>query len=311
MNKAIARKGPRQRSLSRDDLVGYAFIGPWLIGFLAFSIIPMLMSLYYSFTRYDILSPPEWIGLGNYINIFTNDAKFLKASGVTALFVIVSVPLRLIFALLVAMLFRVNRRGVSFYRAMYYIPSIIGGSVAVTIMWKQLFGRAGVVNSLLHALGILSTAQMRNWTAMPETALWTLILLAVWQFGSPMLIFLAGLKQIPAQLYEAAAIDGAKPRQQFLHITLPSLSSVIFFNFIMQTISGFMAFTQAFLITDGGPMDNTLFYILYLYQRAFVHYEMGYASALAWILLAAMAILTAIIFKTSNYWVFYESKGGR
>lgn len=308
LRKSSIKKLHRGR-LTHSNLAGYAFIGPWLIGFFAFSIVPMVMSLYYSFTRYDILSAPVWVGLANYINIFTNDAKFLKASSVTALFVVASVPLRLTFALLVAMLFRGKRRGVAIYRAIYYIPSVIGGSVAVSIMWKQLFGRSGVLNSFLKSLGILSTAQMRNWTAMPETALWTLILLAIWQFGSPMLIFLAGLKQIPAQLYEAAAIDGARSRQQFWHITLPSLSSVIFFNLIMQTISGFMAFTQAFLITDGKPMDNTLFYNLYLYRRAFVYYEMGYASALAWVLLVIMAVMTAILFKTSNYWVFYESKG--
>lgn len=304
-----ARRG--KRSLETNHLAGYFFIGPWLIGFLAFTIIPMLMSLYYSFTRYDLILSPSWVGLQNYVTIFTNDVRFWRAVEVTVTYVAIYVPLRLAFALFVAMLFRWHRRGVSLYRAVFYVPSVVGGSVAVAVMWKQLFGRAGVLNSFLITLGLMPTSAARSWTTTPHTALATLIVLAVWQFGSPMLIFLAGLKQIPQQLYEAAAIDGAGPFKQFTRITLPALSSVIFFNFLMQTISGFMSFTQALLITSGGPMDKTLFYVLYIYFTGFSFNEMGYASALAWVLLLFMAVLTAIIFKTSNYWVFYESKGGQ
>lgn len=300
----------RKRSLEIDNLSGYLFIGPWLVGFIAFSIIPIVMSLYYSFTSYDLLSAPVWVGLKNYVTIFTGDSRFVKAATVTFEFVFLSVPLRLIFALFVAMLFKGSRRATGFYRAVYYIPSVVGGSVAIAIIWKHIFGRNGVFNSALLALGWMAPAQAKNWAQSPQTALLSLVLLAAWQFGSPMLIFLAGLKQIPRQLYEASSIDGAGKLKQFWHITLPGLSSVIFFNFIMQTISGFMAFTQALLITDGGPMDKTLFYILYLYQKGFNFNEMGYACALAWILLVFMAILTAVIFKMSNYMVYYESKGG-
>lgn len=299
----------RKRSLVTNNLAGYLFIGPWLFGFIAFTIIPVLMSLYYSFTSYDLIGQPNWIGLQNYITIFTNDVRFMKAVDVTVRYVVTYVPLRLMFALFVAMLFRVQRRGVSVYRAVYYVPSVVGGSVAVAVMWKQLFGRSGVINSLLISIGIMAPSAARAWAQTPSTALMTLIVLAVWQFGSPMLIFLAGLKQIPQQLYEAASIDGAGPIAQFFRITLPSLSSVIFFNFLMQTISGFLSFTQALLITNGGPMDRTLFYVLYIYLKGFSFNEMGYASALAWIMLLFMALLTGIIFKTSNYWVFYESKG--
>ena len=302
-------KSRRKRSLETNHLAGYFFIGPWLLGFLAFTIIPMLLSLYYSFTKYDLITSPAWIGLQNYFTIFTNDVRFWKAVNVTITYVVIYVPLRLAFALFVAMLFRLPRRGVSVYRAVYYVPSVVGGSVAVAVMWKQMFGRSGVLNSFLIAIGAMLPGAAKSLTQSPSTALMTLIVLAVWQFGSPMLIFLAGLKQIPNQLYEAASIDGAGPFQRFMRITLPSLSSVIFFNFLMQTISGFLSFTQALLITNGGPMDRTLFYVMYIYLKGFSFNDMGYASALAWIMLLFMALLTAVIFKTSRFWVYYESKG--
>ncbi len=295
----------RRKGGEYDHLAGYLFIAPWLIGFFVFAIIPILASLVLSFTKYDILSPPEWRGLSNYIQIFTQDERFRTALGVTFLYVFVHVPLRLAFALLVAMLFRKPRRFVALYRALFYIPSVVGGSIAVAVMWRQLFGAEGALNALLARLGVLHHAV--SWIGNPGTAIWSLIALAVWQFGSPMLIFLAGLKQIPQSLYEAAAIDGAGKRQTFFRITLPALSPIIFFNFIMQTIAGFKAFTQAYVITEGGPFDRTLFYALYLFQQAFSYYSMGYGSALAWILLAIIAVLTAIVFKSSAYWVYYEA----
>lgn len=288
------------------DLVGFTFIAPWLIGFLGFIVGPMLASLYFSFTDYDLLSSPTWIGLDNYLNMFTNDSRFWQAIKVTFIFVFGSVPLKLAFALFVAMLFHTKRRGVGLYRTLYYVPSILGGSVAIAVVWKQLFGRDGAINDILSLFGIPSI----SWVTSPDFALSTLILLVVWQFGSPMLIFLAGLKAIPRELYEAAAVDGASPFRQFLKITIPMLSPVIFFNLVMQTIQGFMAFTQSFLITQGGPMDRTLFYAVYLYEKAFAHFDMGYASALAWILLLICAIFTAFIFRTAKSWVYYESEGG-
>lgn len=291
----------------RRQLVGFSFISPWLIGFLIFVVGPIVSSFYLSFTKYDILSAPQWIGFENYIAMLTDDQRFLTALKVTFLFVFISVPLKLAFALLIAMVFNTDHKAVGLYRTVYYIPSIIGGSVAVAVMWRQLFGLEGAVNGILAGFGIQGT----NWVANPDTALWTLILLVVWQFGSPMLIFLAGLKQIPVELYEAAMVDGASPWQKFVRITIPMLTPVIFFNLVMQMINGFTTFTQSFLVTQGGPMDRTLFYAVYLYEKAFGHFEMGYASAMAWFLLAIIAIFTALIFRSSESWVHYESEGGK
>lgn len=290
----------------RKGLAGYAFISPWLIGFLVFIVGPMIVSLYFSFTHYDLLSSPKWAGLSNYVTMFTEDARYVKSLLVTFQFVFISVPLKLAFALLIALAFQLKFRGVGLYRTIYYIPSIVGGSVAVAVMWKQLFGLNGTVNAVLHWFGIKGT----NWIASPDYALWTLILLIIWQFGSPMLIFLAGLKQIPVELYEASEVDGASLLQKFVRITLPMLTPVIFFNLIMQLIGGFMTFTQSFLVTSGGPMDKTLFYAVYLYEKAFGRFEMGYASAMAWILLLIVGAFTLFIFKTSSGWVHYESEEG-
>ncbi|WP_066191533.1 MULTISPECIES: carbohydrate ABC transporter permease [Gracilibacillus] len=301
------RSQGKLRKQWKIDLVGFAFIAPWLIGFAGFIIGPMIASLYFSFTNYDLLTSPTWIGLGNYIQMFTSDVRFIQALKVTLIFVFVSVPLKLAFALFVAMLFNTNRKGVGIYRTLFYVPSILGGSVAIAIVWKQLFGRDGAINDILGFFGITGT----SWVTSPDFALSTLIILVVWQFGSPMLIFLAGLKAIPKELYEAAAVDGANPIQQFFKITFPMLSSVIFFNLVMQTIQGFMTFTQSFLITEGGPMDKTLFYAVYLYEKAFAHFDMGYASALAWILLIICAIFTGFIFRSAGSWVHYESEGGK
>lgn len=292
-----------------NNKAGYLFILPWLFGFLSFTIVPMITSLYYSFTKFDMVSKPKFIGFKNYINIFTNDPKFIQALKVTFTYAVTSVPLRLAFALFVAMLLVQKRKMVGFYRAAFYIPSIIGSSVAVAVMWQQLFGINGALNSVLAKLGFVQTGHAISWSGDPSTALWSLVVLAAWQFGSPMLIFLAGIKQIPISYYEAASIDGAAKWKQFTSITLPVLTPIIFFNFVMQMISAFMMFTQAFIITNGGPYDRTLVYALYMFQKAFTYYDMGYASALAWILLIIIAAVTGIIFKTSSYWVFYETKG--
>jgi multiple sugar transport system permease protein len=290
----------------RDNLVGYLFIAPWLIGFFAFTLIPMLASLFLSFTDYRLTSTNlTWIGFDNFEKMFTGDLRYWKSMQATFFYVFTAVPLRLIFALAVAMLLNNGRRMVSAYRAAFYAPSIIGGSVAVAIMWRRILGSDGVLNALLGFLGIPVNIA---WIGRPETAIWTLILLAVWQFGSPMLIFLAGLRQIPYELYEAASIDGAGGWAKFVRITLPMLSPVIFFNLVMQMISGFLVFTQALVITNGGPLDTTLFYALYLYQNAFVLFKMGYGSAMAWVLLVIIGVFTALTFKFSSHWVFYEEK---
>jgi multiple sugar transport system permease protein len=298
------RAAVRRSRLRSHDGAGYAFIAPWLVGFFAFTLFPIAASLYFAFTDYDILTAPRWVGLANFRRMFLEDARYLQSVTVTLFYVAVAVPLRLAFALAVAMLLNTHRRGVSLYRAAYYAPSVVAGSVAVAVMWRQVFGTEGVINALLAILGIPPV----RWLGHPDVAIWTLITLAVWQFGSPMLIFLAGLRQIPAELYEAAAIDGAGSWARFVRITLPMLSPVTFFNLVMQTITGFMVFTQAFIVTGGGPMDTTLFYALYLYRRAFESFQMGYASAMAWVLLLVVAAFTALLFKSSGYWVFYETK---
>lgn len=299
------RSSSFKRFLNSENTSGYLFILPWILGFLMFTIIPILSTLFLSFTKYDLLTLPRFIGFENYIRMFFNDPKFIKSLKVTFFYVFVSVPLKLTFALMIALLLSYNSKLSPLYRAIYYIPSMMGGSVAIAILWKRLFSSDGTINALLNFLGIHSNI---SWIGNPRTAIWTLIILAVWQFGSSMLIFLAGLKQIPESYYEAASIDGANVFQRFFKITLPLLTPIIFFNLVMQLINGFMTFTQAFVITEGGPLNNTLFYALYLYQRGFQFFDMGYACAMAWFMLIIIAILTSLIFKSSNFWVYYETK---
>jgi len=288
-----------------DNLTGYVFISPWLIGFIAFMLVPLIVSLYYSFTEYDMLSQAKWVGMKNYINILSDDDTFWSSLKTTFFYTFVAIPFRLIFALLLAILFSQKRKFLGVYRAIYYLPSIIGGSVAVSLIWRQVFSSRGALNSFLSLL--LGIDYSKSWIGSPDTAIWTIILLAIWQFGSSMLIFVAGLKQIPINLYEAAIIDGSNWWHKFFKITLPMLSPVIFFNLVVQLINGFMMFTEAFIITQGGPFDRTLVYVLYMFRRVFTFYEMGYGCALSWILLIIMAIITLIIFKSSKYWVYYES----
>lgn len=294
----------RRTRRRNDNLAGYLFIAPWLLGFLALTLIPMVASLYLSFTNYDIFSSPRWIGLQNFQTMFFEDARYWKSVRATFYYVFTSVPLRLAFALGIAMLLNTGYRLLGLYRAVFYVPSIIGGSVAVALMWRRIFGPDGLLNATLSVAGL----EGLNWLGNPRTGIWTLIILAVWQFGSPMLIFLAGLKQIPLELYEAASIDGAGGWRKFVRITLPLLSPVIFFNLVMQIISGFMVFTQAFVVTGGGPLDTTRFYSLYLYDQAFRNFRMGYASAMAWVLLLIIAFFTALAFRSSSMWVHYETK---
>lgn len=290
--------------LNREGVAGYVFILPFIVGLLAFTIIPVIISLVLSFTKYDILSSPVLIGFDNYIRMFTKDPTFWKSFRVTLFYVVASVPLKLIMALFVAMLFYKGTRMVSVYRAVYYLPSILGSSVAVAVLWKQIFAVDGVFNSILGFIGIDSKI---GWLSRPDTAIWTLVVLSVWQFGSSMLVFLGGLKQIPVSLYEAATVDGCSRPRQFLSITLPMLTPVIFFNLIQQTINAFTAFTQSYIITNGKPLDSTLFYAVYMYRRSFEFSEMGYGAAMAWFMLFVVSLLTAVIFKTSNKWVYRAS----
>ncbi|TYL93406.1 sugar ABC transporter permease [Bradyrhizobium rifense] len=300
-----ARPDARAPELSwRESTTGYLFLAPWLIGFFGLTLGPALVSLYLSFTDYDLLSNPRWVGAANYVRIATSDPKFSAAMRVTFLYVALAVPLKLAFALLVAMMLNRGLRGLPLYRAIFYLPSLIGASVAVSVLWRQLFAGDGLLNQALKLVGIHGP----SWISNPDTALYTLVALSVWQFGSPMIIFLAGLRQIPKDVYEAAEIDGASRNQQFWRITLPLLTPVVFFNVVVQTIDAFKAFTPAFIISGGtgGPIDSTLFYTLYLYQEAFAYFRMGYASALAWVLVVIIAAFTALSFLSSRYWVHYD-----
>jgi multiple sugar transport system permease protein len=288
-----------------DAIQGYLFISPWLIGFFMLTLVPIVVSFYLSFTDYDLLSPPRWVGLENFKRMFTGDPRYWRSVFATLYYAFVAIPLRLVVALAVAMALNTGKRMTSFYRALYYLPSIVGESVAVAVMWRQLFGPRGLVNAVLAVFGLPSNT---SWTGDPRFAIWTLILLAAWQFGSSMLIFLSGLKQIPTALYESADIDGAGPVVKFLKITFPMLTPVVLFNLIMQMINGLIVFTPALLITNGQPLDTTNFYALYLYRRAFETFQMGYGSGMAWVLLIVIALLTGIIFKSSSRWVFYGSE---
>ncbi|MDE5931467.1 MAG: sugar ABC transporter permease [Lachnospiraceae bacterium] len=286
--------------LNKESVAGVVFTLPFILGFLLFMLVPMGISLYYSFCDYNILSPPVFTGLKNYINMF-HDETFFKAIGVTFYYALVSVPLRLVFALMVAMILLKTTKASGFYRAAYYLPSIIGGSVAVSILWKRMFAIDGVINKLLSVFGL---EEGISWLGNTKTAIWTLIILAVWQFGSSMLVFLSSLKQIPATLYEAARVDGASSVTQFFKVTLPLLTPTIFFNLVMQMINGFLAFTQCYIITQGKPMNSTLFYTVYMYQQSFEYYNTGYGAALAWVMLAIVGLITLFLFATKKFWVY-------
>lgn len=295
-------KSAVRKFIYKETTVGYVFALPFIIGFLGFTLIPILSSLYYSFTDYNLIKKESWIGIDNYIKLFQDD-RFWMSLKVTMKYVLISVPSKLCFALLIAMLLTRKTKLTGFYRSLFYVPSLIGGSIAVALVWKELFSRNGLIN---QALGILSIKPV-SWFGDQRMAMIPLILMTVWQFGSSMIIFAAGLKEIPVTYYEAAKIDGANRVRAFLHITVPGLSPVILYNLIMQTISAFMSFTQAFVITKGGPNDATNFYALYMYDHAFKYYDMGYASAMSWVMLIIMSVITLIIFKTSKRWVFSEA----
>lgn len=289
-----------KQQLSKESVAGVLFTLPFTIGFLLFMLVPMGISLYYSFCDYDILSPPVFTGLKNFISMF-QDETFFKTLKVTFFFAFVSVPLKLLFALIVAMLLLENSKMSGFYRAAYYLPSIIGGSVAVSILWKRMFAMDGVVNKLLGMAGIQTSF---SWLGDTRTAIWVLILLVVWQFGSSMLIFLSSLKQVPQSLYEAAEVDGASAPAKFFKITLLLLTPTIFFNLVMQMINGFLAFTQCYIITQGKPMNSTLLYTVYMYKQSFEFYNTGYGAALAWVMLAVIGLITLFLFATKRFWVY-------
>ncbi|MCT9820875.1 sugar ABC transporter permease [Microbacterium sp. W1N] len=289
----------------KQNKVAYLFLLPWFVGLLLVTIGPMIASFVLSFTRYNLLSPPKFTGLTNWERMI-EDERLHKALEVTFQYVFISLPIQLAVALLLAIVLDRGMRGLSFYRSAFYLPSLLGASVAIAMLWRQLFGVDGLINQVLAMFGI----EGQGWISSPDTALGTLMILNVWTFGSPMVIFLAGLRQIPTMYYEAASVDGASRWQQLWKITIPLLTPIIFFNAVLQLIGTFQSFTQAYIVSggSGGPVDSTLFYTLYLYQQGFGNLNMGYASAMAWLLLIIVAVLTALAFWTSKLWVFYDDQ---
>ncbi len=291
----------------REKWTGLVFILPWLIGFALFQLYPFLASLCYSFTNYSLLGKPVFIGFENFVRLFKTDPLFLNSLKVTAVYALLAVPLKLAFALLVAMILNLKLRSINLYRTVYYMPSILGGSVAISVLWRVMFMREGLINRVIGIVGLGPI----DWLGDPNIAIFTISVLQIWQFGSPMVIFLAALKQIPTELYEAARVDGAGKVRQFFKITVPMISSVIFFNLIMQFIQVLQNFTSAFVITNGGPMKSTYVIGMKLYEDAFKNFKMGYASAESWVLFIIILALTLIVFKSSNAWVYYEDGGDR
>ena len=288
-----------------DKVAGYVFIAPFIIGLITFTVIPFFSSLYLAFTDYDVLTPARWIGLANFQRMFFEDKYFWQSFWVTFKFALIQVPIKLLVSLGVALILSRKTRAIPIYRAAFYIPSLMGGSVAVALTWKQLFSYNGAINKITSYFGM----EPVKWLSNPDTALGVLISLGVWQFGSSMLIFLAALKNVPQSYHEAAIVDGAGPVRRFFSIVLPTITPIFFFNLVNQTIGAFQAFNSSYLITQGKPLNTTLYYGVHLYNRAFTYYEMGYGSAMAWFMLLVIAAFTALIFRSSSAWVYYESEG--
>lgn len=287
-----------------DKRTGFLFVLPFVLGVLLFKLFPFITSLALSFTQFDIIDPPVWVGLQNYRELFGDDPLFRKSLGVTLWFAVLAVPLRVGFALLVAHVLNYKLRGINFFRAAFYLPSILGGSIAVAVLWRFIFSKYGLVNLVLVKLGFEPVA----WLADEQYAMWTIVLLFTWQFGSACVIFLAALQNVPHSLYEAAECDGASRWQQFWRITVPLITPVIFFNLIMQLVHAFQEFNGPYMITEGGPLSSTYVLALYIYDQSFRFFNLGYGAALSWVLLALVAGLSAISFWSSKYWVFYAGE---
>jgi len=302
-------RGPRSinqvRRYPRNWKWGMVFIFPWLVGFVMLQCYPLLMSLYYSFTDFSILKDGKWIGVENYVTLFTRDKYFWKSFGLTIKYSLMAVPMKLIMALFVAMLLNMKLKGINLFRTIYYLPSIMGGSVAISVLWKFLFMKDGIINNLLATIRLPRI----DWLGSPKIALVTISLLVVWQFGSSMVLFLAGLKNVPTELYEAASVDGASKVRQFVNITIPMITPIIFFNLLMQIIHALQEFTSAFIITNGGPNHGTYLMGVKIYEEAFKSLKMGYASATSWVLFVTILLITIVVFKTSDRWVFYNDGG--
>lgn len=302
----MVKKKDRITKYQKRDYQAFMYLLPWLAGFTVLQLYPFLSSLYYSFTDYKISAAPSFIGLKNYIKLFSQDPEFWNSLKVTLLYVLYTVPGKLLMALAVAVFLNQNIKGINLIRTLYYIPSLFGGSVAIAILWKVLFVDNGVINAFLNTLGLPS---LQFWGST-KLALRTICLLEIWQFGSSMVMFLAALKNVQKELYEAASIDGAGKLHKFFRITIPHITPIIFFNLIMQTIQAFQNFTSAFVITRGGPLKSTYVLGMKLYTDAFSYFKMGYGSAVSWIIFTMIMIATLLLFRSSSAWVYYEDSEG-
>ncbi|MDR3167814.1 MAG: sugar ABC transporter permease [Treponema sp.] len=285
----------------KTSYVGFLYILPWLLGFFVLQLVPLINSFWYSFTDFQLIGATHFIGLNNFKRIFTDDPLFWTSLRVTVTYVIFAVPCKIIFALFIAVILNQKRRGINFFRSLYYLPSIFGGSIAISVLWRFLFMKRGIVNQLFALINISPI----DWLGDPRYALFTISLVTIWEFGSSMVLFLAGIKQIPETLHEAARIDGAGKICIFFRITLPLLTPILFFNLIMQMINAFQGFTHAMVITQGGPLKSTYLYGLLLYEQGFKYFHMGYASSLSWILFIIILVLTSLTFRSSSSWVHY------
>ncbi len=302
MQNSLSPRKPFWNLQRKEARAFYLCVLPWIIGFLAFYLGPIIASFYFSMTEWDLITPPQWIGFDNYVRVFTRDKLFLQSLKVTLTYTLAYVPLDLILGLLIALLLNRPLRGIGFFRTIFYLPSVLTG-VAYVVMWMWVFNpQVGLINTLLSYIGVKGP----RWLLDPHFALWALVMMSIFQVGRSMVIFLAGLQDVPCELQEAASIDGANAWNRFWKITLPMLTPSILFNLIFGLIMTFQSFTNVYVATNGGPLDSTLFYVLYLYKKAFDHLEMGYASALAWILFLIVLVCTLLIFATSGKWVFYR-----
>ncbi len=298
-------KAGRKIAISRDAQ-GFFYVLPWLIGFLVLQLYPFITSLCYSFCDYSIMSEAKFIGLDNYIKLFTKDREFWNSMSATLRYTVMTVPGKLVLALIVAILMNQKVRGINFIRTVYYIPSLFGGSVAVCSLWKLMFNDKGIVNSFIQAMGLPAV----SWLGNPGIAMTTICLMEIWQFGSSMILFLAALKNVPQHLYEAAEIDGAGKVRTFFNITIPQISPIILFNLLMQLIQALQNFTSAFVITKGGPVKSTYVLGMKLYMDGFSYYKMGYASATSWIIFTIILLVTLVLMRSSSVWVHYDDNGG-
>lgn len=286
---------------TRRQYVGLLYLLPWLVGLLVFQCYPFVYSFILSFTNKTLSANTAFIGVDNYVRLFTTDREFMKVCSVTLRYVLFAVPGRVLFALLIALLMNNNLRGVNLFRTVYYLPSIFGGSVAIAVLWRLMFQNNGIVNAALGAVGISAV----KWLGNPSIALTTVTIIPIWQFGSSMVLFLAALKNVPSELYEASRIDGCGAIRSFWHITLPGISPILLFNLTMQTISCFQDFSIAFVLTGGGPNKATYLYGIKLYKEAFTNFYMGYASALSWVLFACIMLITGVMRLAARRWVYY------